>query len=176
MWRTNWNDSPELRNLGIQHHSRSLLIRLRRKSQKIRPIWLYATSSGGILRQRRENHWSNSSSKKRIINIDECNNSGLTALHIAAIASNVTTARHLLAKGADINRRDKEGITPLLLAAKFAKDMELIDLFLNDKKVNLRDRDEFGQNVIAYAEKNTYGLGQEIIDRVKEIDYEILEQ
>ncbi len=59
--------------------------------------------------------------KKRIINIDECNKSGETSLHIAAKASNVTTARHLLAKGADINRRDKDGITPLLLAEKFAK-------------------------------------------------------
>lgn len=48
--------------------------------------------------------------KKRIIDINECNKSGLTALHIAAIASNATTARHLLAKGADINRRDKKKV------------------------------------------------------------------
>jgi ankyrin repeat protein len=61
-----------------------------------------------------------------------------------------------LAKGADINRRDKEGITPLLLAAKFAKDMELIDLFLDNKKGYLHYCDQLGQNVIAYAEKNIY--------------------
>jgi ankyrin repeat protein len=72
-----------------------------------------------------------------------------------------------LAKGADINRRDKEGITPLLLAAKFAKDMELIDLFLDNKKGYLHYCDQLGQNVIAYAEKNIYGLRTKIINRVK---------
>jgi hypothetical protein len=41
-----------------------------------------------------------------------------------------------LAKGADINRRDKEGITPLLVAAKYAKDMEMINVFFNNKKVD----------------------------------------
>jgi ankyrin repeat protein len=90
------------------------------------------------------------------------------------MASNVTTTRHLLAKGADINRRDKDGLTPFLLAAKFAKNMELIDLFLDNKKVDLHYCDELGQNVIAYAEKNTYGLRQEIIDRVKEKDDVVL--
>jgi ankyrin repeat protein len=105
--------------------------------------------------------------QKEIINIDECNKSGLIALHIAANASNVTTARHLLAKGADINRRDKEGITPLLVAAKYAKDMEIIYVFFNNKKVD-RYCDQLGQNVIAYAEKNIYGLRTKIINRVKE--------
>jgi hypothetical protein len=68
-----------------------------------------------------------------------------------------------LAKGADINRRDKEGISPLLVAAKYAKDMKLINVFLNNQKVDLHysvDRaaiycGQLGQNVIAYAEKNT---------------------
>ncbi len=81
-----------------------------------------------------------------------------------------------MVKGADINRRDKEGITPLLLAAKFAKDMELIDLFLDNKKVDLHYCDQLEQNVIAYAEKNIYGMRTKIINRVKKIDYEILEQ
>jgi hypothetical protein len=62
------------------------------------------------------------------------------------------------------------------VAAKFAKDMELIDLFLSNKKVDLHYCDELGQNVIAYAEKNTYGLRQEIIDRVKEKDDVILKE
>ena len=108
--------------------------------------------------------------------IDECNKSGETALHIAAKASNVTTARHLLSKGANINRRDKEGLTPLLVAAKFAKDMELIDLFLSNKKVDLHYCDELGQNVIAYAQKNAYGIREKIIERVKEIDDGVIKE
>ena len=46
--------------------------------------------------------------------------------------------------------------------------MELIDLFLDNKKVDLHYCDQLGQNVIAYAEKNIYGLRTKIIDRVKE--------
>ncbi|EFX73204.1 hypothetical protein DAPPUDRAFT_253433 [Daphnia pulex] len=112
----------------------------------------------------------------RIINIDECNKSGETALHIAAKASNVTNARHLLSRGADINSRDKNGITPLLLAAKFAKEMELIDLFLDNQKVDLRYCDELGDNIIDYAEKNTYGLREKIIDCLKEIDDGVIKE
>jgi hypothetical protein len=45
--------------------------------------------------------------KKETVDVNDCDKSGETALHIAAKASNVTTARHLLAEGADINRPDK---------------------------------------------------------------------
>jgi ankyrin repeat protein len=114
--------------------------------------------------------------KKKTVDVNDCDKFGVTALHHAARASNVTIARHLLARGADINRRDKRDLTPLHAAAFFAKNMELIDLFLNDKKVNLRDCDQFGQNVIAYAQKNTYGLRQEIIDRVKEKDDRVFKE
>ncbi len=54
--------------------------------------------------------------------------------------------------------------------------MELIDLFLGNKKVYLHYCDKIGQNVIAYAEENTYGLRQEIIDRVKEKDDVVLKE
>ncbi|XP_046462703.1 serine/threonine-protein phosphatase 6 regulatory ankyrin repeat subunit B-like [Daphnia pulex] len=114
---------------------------------------------------------------RKTLDVDDCDKFGVTALHHAAMASNVTTARHLLAKGADINRRDTFGLTPLHVTAFCAKDMDTINLFiLNNRKVNLRECDEFGQNVIAYAEKNTYGLRTKIIDRVKEIDGGVIEE
>jgi ankyrin repeat protein len=113
---------------------------------------------------------------KEIIDVNECDKFGDTTLHLAAMASNVTTARHLLAKGADINRRDKRGLTPLHVAAFFAKDMELINLFLNDENVDLHYCDELGQNIIAYALKNTYKLRQEIIERVKEKDNRVIKE
>ncbi len=114
--------------------------------------------------------------KKETVNIDDCDKFGVTALHHAAMASNITTARHLLAKGADINRRDKRGLSPLHVAAFFAKDMDLINLFLNNTKIDLHYCDELGQNVIAYAQKNTYGMRKEIIDRVKEKDDAVIKE
>ncbi|XP_046462731.1 uncharacterized protein LOC124208913 [Daphnia pulex] len=113
---------------------------------------------------------------KEIIDVDDCDKFGVTALHHAAMASNNKMASHLLAKGADINRRDKHGVTPLHVAAFFAKDMKLIDLFLDNKKVDLHYCDELGQNVIAYAQKNTYGMRKEIIDRVSKIDYGVIKE
>ena len=114
--------------------------------------------------------------KKETAFIDACDKSGVTALHNAAMASNVTTARHLLSMGPNVNCRDKRELTPLHVAAFFAKDMDLIDLFLDNKKVNLHCCDKLGQNVVAYARKNTYGLSREIIRRVREKDHGVIKE
>jgi ankyrin repeat protein len=114
--------------------------------------------------------------KKETVDVNDCDKFDVTALHHAAMASNVITARHLLTRGANIYRHDKRGLTPLHVAAFFAKDMELIDLFLGNKKIDLRDCNKLGQNVIAYAQKNTYGLGHEIIDRVNKIDDRVIKE
>jgi ankyrin repeat protein len=114
--------------------------------------------------------------KKEIIDVNDCDKFGVTALHNAAMASNSKMARHLLAKGANINCRDRNGLTPLHVAVTFAKDMEMIDLFLNNKKVNLHYCDKLGQNVIAYAQKNTYGLREKIIGCLKEIDDGVIKE
>jgi ankyrin repeat protein len=112
--------------------------------------------------------------KKEVVGVNDCDKFGVAALHNAAMASNKIMVAHLLASGADINCRDKNGITPFHVAVKFAKDMELIDLFLNNKKINLQIRDKFGQNVIAYVQKNSYGLQRKAIHRLKEIDASII--
>jgi ankyrin repeat protein len=114
--------------------------------------------------------------KKEIIDVNDCDKFGVTALHNAAMASNSKMARHLLANGANINCRDKNGLTPFHVAVIFAKDMEMIDLFLNNEKVNLHYCDKLGQNVIAYAQKNAYGIREKIIERVKEIDDGVIKE
>jgi hypothetical protein len=52
----------------------------------------------------------------------------------------------------------------------------LIDLFLDNKKVDLRYCDELGDNIVDYAQENTYGLRQEIVDRVEEIDDGVIKE
>jgi ankyrin repeat protein len=111
------------------------------------------------------------------VDVNECNKFGLTALHYAAKTSNHTTARHLMKiRGANVNCREKRGLTPLHLAAFFAKDMDMINLFLNNRKVHLHCCDEVGQNVVAYAKKNIFGLRQKIIGRLNEKDGAIIKE
>jgi ankyrin repeat protein len=56
------------------------------------------------------------------IQIDERNNAGMTALHMAFKESNVDAARFLLSKGANPNVADENGLTPLHWAANFVID------------------------------------------------------
>ena len=93
---------------------------------------------------------------------------GITALHMAVIASNETTADYLIKKGANINYRDKCGRTPLHLAAAFAQDIKIIDLLLkNIEKDDVEKQYKNDENIFDYAEKNENDIGQEIIDRLK---------
>ncbi|XP_046645013.1 uncharacterized protein LOC124334464 [Daphnia pulicaria] len=73
--------------------------------------------------------------KEERVGINDCDKFGVTALHHAAMASNVTTARQLFERGADVNCPDKFGRTPLHLAAFFAKDINIVNVLLNDKPV-----------------------------------------
>jgi ankyrin repeat protein len=92
----------------------------------------------------------------------------ITALHMAVIASNETTADYLIIRGADINYRDKCGRTPLHLAVAFAQDINIIKLLLKHiKKEDIEKQYKNDENIIDYAEKNKNGLGQEIIARLR---------
>jgi ankyrin repeat protein len=104
---------------------------------------------------------------ERIDNLNK--HDGITALHSAAIASNEITAKHLIERGADPNRKDKFGRTPLHLAALFAKNTKIIDVFLNNKQVDVNSLDYSGQNALNYAQRNQYGQTQKILSRMKGI-------
>jgi ankyrin repeat protein len=104
---------------------------------------------------------------ERIDNLNK--HDGITALHSAAIASNEITAKHLIERGADPNRKDKFGRTPLHLAALFAKNTKIIDVFLNNKQVDVNSFDYSGQNALYYAQRNQYGQTRKILSRMKGI-------
>jgi ankyrin repeat protein len=89
-----------------------------------------------------------------------------TALHSAANASNEITAKHLIKRGADPNRKDKFGRTPIHFAASLAKDIDIIDVFLSNKQVDVNSLDIDERTVFYYAECNEHGLTEEIVDRL----------
>jgi ankyrin repeat protein len=70
--------------------------------------------------------------------------------------------------GADPGIADKNGVTPLHMAARNAESMDLIELLLNTEAVDVNCVDIKGRTPLAYARDNKHGLGQIIIDRLKE--------
>ncbi len=95
---------------------------------------------------------------------------GRTALHHAAIGSNATAARHLIEKGANPNQTDNDRTTPLELAAQHAKDMKIVDLFLENETVYKELKEKGGDGVFKCAIKNpNAGLSNEIEQRLRGI-------
>jgi hypothetical protein len=73
--------------------------------------------------------------KNKQIQIDQCDANGTTALNHAITESNTTVVRYLLDNGADPKRLDQIGCTPLHVAASYATDTKIIDLFLIKKRI-----------------------------------------
>nr|CAH0112680.1 unnamed protein product [Daphnia galeata] len=107
-------------------------------------------------------------SNEKQVDIDEKNEFGMTALHMAMIKSNATAARYLIENRANPNATDKNGYTPLLLAVIHAKDMDIIELLLNRKEVDVNHSNDRGHNALKIAKYNKHGLGEQIINRLKE--------
>jgi ankyrin repeat protein len=74
----------------------------------------------------------------------------------------------LIEMGADPGIADKNGVTPLHVAAKNAESMDLIELLLNTEAVDVNCVDKQGRTPLACAQDNEHGLGQKIIARLKE--------
>jgi ankyrin repeat protein len=91
-----------------------------------------------------------------------------TALHVAVVTSNVTAARFLLSKGANPNVANKNGVTPLHLAAVLGKNMDIIELLLNHEDVDVNCLTNDGQSALHYAMDNKKGYGERIANRLKE--------
>jgi ankyrin repeat protein len=86
------------------------------------------------------------------IYIDQCDATGMTALHHAITASNTEIVEYLLDNGANPKKMDRTGRSPLCLAASYASDTKIIDLLLEKKKtVDVNDRDKFGVTALHNA-------------------------
>jgi ankyrin repeat protein len=104
-------------------------------------------------------------------NINGVDDDGRTPLRYAIERPdpvNTINARRLIKMGADPGIADKNGVTPLHMAARNAESMDLIELLLNTEAVDVNCVDIKGRTPLDCALDNKHGLGQIIIDRLKE--------
>ncbi|XP_046651126.1 serine/threonine-protein phosphatase 6 regulatory ankyrin repeat subunit B-like [Daphnia pulicaria] len=85
------------------------------------------------------------------VKVNDVDEDGRTALHSAAGVSNAIAVRKLIEKGANPNIVDKNGTSPLHLAAQQRDDYEIIDLLLAHPKVNVDDVDGEGHTALHFA-------------------------
>jgi len=92
---------------------------------------------------------------------------GYSVLNFAAVTGQTNPKLYdfLLAHGADIRATNHDGANALLLVSSFAKDMEILDYFV-DKGLALGSTDDHGNGIFHYASKGGHrALLQELIGR-----------
>ena len=87
--------------------------------------------------------------KKYNLDINQVENEGKTALHIAAQQGNFNNVKLLVKRGISINQRDKNGTTALMLAAKNGHT-EVITFLLNHG-AKIKDKDKLNNTALFYA-------------------------
>ena len=82
------------------------------------------------------------------IDLDCSNDNGCTAMHYACLYGRVEVLRMLLAAQSQgsINKRDKQGRTPLMCASEFGQ-VECVRLMVGVAGVDLKTRDEEGRSL-----------------------------
>lgn len=84
------------------------------------------------------------------INISD--NNGKTALHYACEGGDLYSVKLLIKSGADINKKDILGKTILMYAVE-NEHLDLIRYLVEDLKVDINEKDDWGQNAVFYATK-----------------------
>uniref|UniRef100_A0A5F4VQX5 Transient receptor potential cation channel subfamily A member 1 n=1 Tax=Callithrix jacchus TaxID=9483 RepID=A0A5F4VQX5_CALJA len=88
--------------------------------------------------------------------VNTTNGSGETMLHRASLFDHHELADYLISVGADINRIDSEGRSPLILATASAS-WNVVNLLLS-KGAQVNIKDNFGRNFLHLTVQHPYGL------------------
>lgn len=82
--------------------------------------------------------------------VDDTNNEGQTALFSAVLTSNAIMVQRLIRAGADSNVTDKDGFTPLTLAASRSK-VDFVAKLLKDFGFHVNEKGPFGKTALHFA-------------------------
>nr|WP_245555872.1 ankyrin repeat domain-containing protein [Brachyspira innocens] len=84
--------------------------------------------------------------------VNIADNNGKTALHYACEAGDLYSVKLLIKSGADISKRDILGKTILMYAVE-NEHLNLIKYLVEELKVDINEKDDWGQNAVFYATK-----------------------
>jgi len=73
----------------------------------------------------------------------------------------------MIREGVDVNNRDENGWTPLMYAAWYNQNPEVVKVLL-EAGADAKLVDDFGKKAIDYAKKNEYLLGTSIYKKLEE--------
>ncbi|ADG70338.1 Ankyrin [Brachyspira murdochii DSM 12563] len=85
-------------------------------------------------------------------NVNIADNNGKTALHYACEYGDLYSVKLLIKSGADISKRDILGKTILMYAVE-NEHLDLIKYLVEELKVDINEKDDWGQNAVFYATK-----------------------
>eukprot|EP00004_Rigifila_ramosa_P001874 TRINITY_DN11870_c0_g1_i3.p1 TRINITY_DN11870_c0_g1~~TRINITY_DN11870_c0_g1_i3.p1 ORF type:complete len:641 (+),score=132.90 TRINITY_DN11870_c0_g1_i3:204-1925(+) len=79
------------------------------------------------------------------------NDEGAAAIHFAAVQGDTAAVEFLVASGIEIDQRTKDGTTPLLTCAKYAKPPIALVHYLLDSGADVDAQDQLGMTPLLYA-------------------------
>ena len=88
---------------------------------------------------------------KTMINIKDC--LGMNVCHFAVARNNLDILKYLKNKGANINERSNNGITPLMTSWFNVPNIKIIDYFI-ENGADIKERDSLGKDALLYSMKN----------------------
>jgi len=98
------------------------------------------------------------------VNIDEINEVRQTALHLACDSNSINNFKFLIQKGANLEARDINGLSPLLYACKVG-NLEAVKYLLNETNANIEAVSNDRKNLLRFAIERG---NEELVNFVKE--------
>lgn len=105
-----------------------------------------------------------------LVRINETNEIGRTALHVAAMAGHVEIAKYLFDQGAKINEKDNNNQTPLHLAAKHApQESGMVEFLCGQNGVDINPKDNQGKTPLLLTPLSNSKTIQHLIESGAEV-------